>query len=156
MREQLPAEHRETKGVRSVGGVDQLGRVGRNTLTLADLIEELELEVHMSGCEENPFIHMARAEVITFSSRWEGLSTALIEALAVGTSVVSTDYPGGSREILADGELGALVPVGSVTNLAAAIQQGMLGKKDPERLQRWATDFSVTGAADEYLSHVCD
>jgi glycosyltransferase involved in cell wall biosynthesis len=68
---------------------------------------------------------MARAGVFVLSSDFEGLPTALIESLAVGTPVVSTDCLSGPREILQGGRLGELVPVGNVEALARGIERAL-------------------------------
>lgn len=78
-------------------------------------------DVALPGFRENATAYMAAAAVFVLSSAWEGLPTVLIEALAAGTRVVSTDCPSGPREILQDGRLGALVPVGDAAALAKAI-----------------------------------
>ena len=66
----------------------------------------------LPGFISEPYGYMAHADLFAFSSRWEGLGFVLIEALAVGTPVVSTDCPSGPREILADGRYGPLVAGG--------------------------------------------
>src|SRR5579872_4007428 len=71
----------------------------------------------------NPFAYLSRSSVFVLSSAWEALPTVLIEAMAVGTRVVATDCVAGPREILLDGELGPLVPVGDAAALAAAIRE---------------------------------
>ena len=60
----------------------------------------LEGEVHLLGFVENPFQYMAKADVAVFSSQTEGFSNAIIEALACGVPVISTDHETGAREIL--------------------------------------------------------
>jgi glycosyltransferase involved in cell wall biosynthesis len=77
--------------------------------------------VALPGFRENAISYMARSSVFVLSSAWEGLPTVLIEALAAGTRVVSTDCPSGPSEILDGGRLGALVPVGDVAALSSAI-----------------------------------
>lgn len=73
------------------------------------------------GSLAEPGAVMARARALVLSSRWEGLPTVLIEALAAGCPIVSTDCPAGPREILEDGRLGRLVPVADAAALASAI-----------------------------------
>ena len=74
----------------------------------------------------------------------------LIEALAVGTRVVSTDCPSGPREILQEGRLGALVPVGDATALAEAMARALECpdlRLPPDAL----TAFTLDAAVDHYL-----
>lgn len=87
----------------------------------------LDADIDLPGWIPNPYPSMAAADVFVLSSRWEGLPGVLIEALYCGARVVSTDCPSGPREIL-DGERhGALVPVGDITAIAAAIERALAG-----------------------------
>lgn len=96
---------------------------GEKRLELEQLVDTLELkeDVWMPGFVENPYAFMRRASVFVLSSKWEGLPTVLIEAMACGCRIVSTDCPSGPAEILEGGKWGRLVPVGDVDGLARAI-----------------------------------
>lgn len=74
-------------------------------------------DICLLGFSENPYPWMARADVFVLSSNSEGLPTVLIEAIACGASVISTDCPHGPREILQDGAYGILVPVNDVQQM---------------------------------------
>ena len=101
--------------------------------------------------DENPYRYMRLASVFVNSSRWEGLSSALLEAMASGTPVVATDAPFGTAEILANGRWGALVPVGDAVRLAQAIEATLDGERPSTRdLQRRAADFDASTCAIEY------
>jgi glycosyltransferase involved in cell wall biosynthesis len=108
-------------------------------------------DVVLPGFISNPFAFMARAAVFVLSSRYEGLPTVLIEALACGCPVVSTDCPGGAHEILEGGRFGKLVPVGDESAMAEAILWTLDRPPDPERLIARAQLFSGAAAADAYL-----
>lgn len=86
-------------------------------------IEDLGIrhDVRLPGFVENPWAYMRMCDVYAMSSRWEGLPTVLIEALASGARIVSTDCPSGPREILDGGRYGRLVPVGDAVALARAL-----------------------------------
>jgi glycosyltransferase involved in cell wall biosynthesis len=78
-------------------------------------------KVQLAGAIGNPLSWMRRAGVFVLASRFEGFGNVLVEALAAGTQVVSTDCPVGPREVLRDGALGQLVPVGDHSAMASAI-----------------------------------
>lgn len=81
-------------------------------LELEELIGSLGLQslVRMRGLVDNPHAHVKRADTMILPSLHEGQPLVILEALTVGTPVVATDTPG-SRSVLRNGELGALVPV---------------------------------------------
>ncbi len=99
--------------------VDQATRLGLGEL------------VSLPGFVANPYAFMARAGVMVLPSHYEGLPNCLLEALACGCPVVATASPGGSAEVLEQGALGALVPVGDASATAAAILEALHGAKRP-------------------------
>ena len=112
----------------------------------------IQADVYMPGFVENPFQYMARASVLVLSSAYEGLPGVLIQALACGCPVVSTDCPGGSSEILEDGNYGALVSIGNADEMAKAVLAELDDPTPREILLRRAEDFSVERAVNSYLA----
>jgi glycosyltransferase involved in cell wall biosynthesis len=96
---------------------------GEARAELEALVQRLGLDerVALPGFLPNPYAYMARSKVFVLSSIWEGLPTVLIEALACGCQVVSTDCRSGPREILEGGKWGRLVAVGAIDELAGAM-----------------------------------
>jgi glycosyltransferase involved in cell wall biosynthesis len=119
---------------------------------LENQIQSLGLAEHvlLPGFVDNPFPWMRRADVFVLSSRWEGLPGVLIQAMACGTPVVSTDCPSGPAEILANGRWGRLSPVGDVRALASAILDTLDDVSHPDVALR-AQDFGEEKAVAAYL-----
>ncbi len=126
---------------------------GEQRKQLEALVDHLQLndDVQMPGFVKNPYAYMVKADVFVLSSAWEGLVTVLIEALACGTPVVSTDCPSGSSEILEAGKYGRLVPVGDDQALAEAVIATMEEKVDSDRLIMRANDFTQDASVKQYL-----
>ena len=120
---------------------------------LESLVGELNLGDHVAlpGFVENPFAYMANAAVFALSSRFEGLPTVLIEAMACGCRVISTDCPSGPREIIENAGTGILVPVGDPASLAGAIHNCL--ETNPARVSSETWDrYTLPVAADQYLN----
>jgi glycosyltransferase involved in cell wall biosynthesis len=126
---------------------------GQERSALEGLVAELGLSdrVALPGFVTDAMGYMGHARLFVLSSAWEGFGMVLVEAMAMGTPVVSTDCPSGPREILRDGELGPLVPVSHPEALASAMLQVLDAPPDPARLQQRAEDFTSDRAAERYL-----
>lgn len=77
----------------------------------------------LTGELDNPYRVLSAASLHVLSSRWEGYPNVLLEALALGVPVVSTDCPHGPRELLDGGRYGRLAPVGDPVALARAMDE---------------------------------
>jgi len=108
-------------------------------------------DVALPGFVANPFAYMARAAMLVQTSRWEGFSNVVAEALACGCPVVATACAGGTSEILANGRFGRLVGVGDERAIAAAILATLVEAPPREELRRRAESFGMKAAVDRYL-----
>ncbi len=121
------------------------------------LAEELNIsdKVWFAGWRKNPFAIMSKCDLFVLSSAFEGFGCVLVEAMACGLPVVSTDCPSGPGEILEGGKYGVLVPVGDANALAGAIEKFI---KDNEHLKIYkklslerANDFDISAIAPVYI-----
>jgi len=112
----------------------------------------LENDVQLPGFVDNPYAYMAHCRLFVLSSQWEGLPSVLIQAMACGAPVVSTNCLSGPDEILAGGKWGRLVAVGDADALAAAMTEVLDSPCEqlPDVRLR-AQDFEKEKAVDAYL-----
>ncbi|OLL31191.1 hypothetical protein BTH42_13380 [Burkholderia sp. SRS-W-2-2016] len=138
-----------------VPGVDLviLGQ-GEERDALERLVAQLGIaqRVHLPGFI-SPHQAMARASLVVASSRFEGLSQVLIEALYQGARIVSTDCPSGPREVLDGGRHGTLVANGAIADLADSMVRELTtadadGAKATRRAR--AKDFSFDCIVPEW------
>jgi glycosyltransferase involved in cell wall biosynthesis len=116
----------------------------------------LAQRVVFTGYVADPFAWMMRAGVAICSSVYEGLCNAIIEALACGTPVVSTDCPYGPREILQDGRYGTLTPVGDAAAMAAGIETALVQAADRRFLMTRSLNYTSESAATKFLEIVAE
>jgi len=126
---------------------------GNQRESLARRVDELDIGDHadLHGFVGDPYPYMKKASLFVLSSDFEGFGIVIVEALACGCPVVSTDCPSGPREILDDGKWGGLVPVGDEAALTEAMDEALSKTHDPDRLRQRARDFSVDAAVDNHL-----
>jgi glycosyltransferase involved in cell wall biosynthesis len=126
---------------------------GKEREKLESLAKNLQLgnDFSMPGFVDNPYPYLKAADVFVSSSAWEGLPTVVIEALALGTPVVATDCPGGTREILQNGQYGYLVPVENPPALAKAVIDTLASPANRVKLEERGKEFSLQTATKQYL-----
>lgn len=107
---------------------------------------DLKERVMVFGFHENLFPWYAHASALVLSSDFEGMPSVMIEALGVGTPVVSTDCPSGPREVLAEGLQHWLVPPGDARALAERLQEVVRSppRIEPKMLERFSPQKSLS------------
>lgn len=114
---------------------------GESRAQLEALIERFNLQgrVQLPGITTDVAGMIRKASVFVLTSYTEGMPNALIEAMALGLPVISTDCPcGGPKELIRQGENGMLIPVGDVEALAASLVTLLEDTEFMEKLGRSA------------------
>lgn len=130
---------------------EKLVLVGTGDLLEASkkLVKDLEIEdkVIFTGFKKNPYPYIKHAKLMVVSSDFEGFSIAILEALALGTPIISTDCPSGPSEVL---EQQQLVPVRNIDEMAIKIKLATL---DPSLFKvNLHQKFFIPQTVDNYLN----
>ena len=131
------------------------GRRRRRLLTLASRLG-VAADFALEDFVPNPFPYIARADLFVLNSRWEGASNVLLEALACGCPIVASRAPTGIAELLLDGRLAPLVPVGDDDALAMAILDRLSQPRDAESLKARAVEHDLDRTLAAYLEVLAD
>lgn len=145
----------------------RLSRPGARLMVVGDGVLRPELEtlagelgiadrVIWAGFHLDPWPFYASANLFVLASQLEGQPIVLLEALASGLPIVSTDCPSGPREVLDDGRYGRLVPVGDVEALAEAMARALSSRSDPAELRRRAAELLESGSLERHLALLLD
>jgi len=110
--------------------------------------------VNFLGFKKNPFKYISKSDVFVLSSIYEGFANVIVEAMACGIPVVSTNCPSGPDEIITDGINGILVPVGDENAMSDAIIKILTDKDYAKSIadngRKRAQDFITENKVREY------
>lgn len=115
----------------------------------------LQTQIHFTGRVHNVQDYLLAADLFVLPSSTEGMSNALLEAMAVGLPVVATRVPG-NMQVIRDGENGLLVEPGNAEALTAAVTRLLSAPQEAERLARAARHtveerFTIHRVGEAYL-----
>ena len=118
---------------------------GEERKKLENLIENLNLQdrVFLPGIEQNIKSKIYNASIFALPSIYEGISNALIEALALGVPTIATDSSGGgSRSLIEDNVNGRLIEVNNIEVLKQAMEEMLLNPEKSEKIGIEASKIS--------------
>jgi glycosyltransferase involved in cell wall biosynthesis len=128
---------------------------GNERHNLERLIDSLDIrkQVLLPGFVKNPGDYLNRSNLFVFTSSREGFGNVIVEALGYGLPVISTDCFSGPSEILKDGEIGRLIPVGDLEMLKKVMLEEIGKPRTDSEVQARKTrakEFSVAKITDRY------
>ena len=126
---------------------------GSLRIDLENQVRTLNIAEHVKflGYIDNPYPYIKKADVLVLSSLWEGFGNVILESLAIGTQVVSTDCPSGPSEILNNGEFGSLSLLNDSDDLAKKIVEAVKRPYDKKMLVKRSRDFAEDKISQQYL-----
>lgn len=127
------------------------GELYKEISELISLQCQFDDSIKLLGFVDNPYSYIRAADLFVISSAWEGFGNVLVESLACGTKVVSTNYESGAAEILENGRWGVLVPVGDAGALANAILSSLNAGLPVGATESVMARFDSINIARQYL-----
>ncbi len=123
---------------------------------LESLVRKLDVvdDVSLPGYIDDLYMSLSEASLFVLSSRYEGFPNILIEALASGVPIVSTDCEYGPSEVIINEQIGRLVPVGDPEKLAEAIRGVLDDPPAKEARLRRVSEFTLSKTVNGYLSFI--
>jgi glycosyltransferase involved in cell wall biosynthesis len=127
-----------------------------------DEVRQLAIDLHLSDTvhflgrinDVNPYL--LAGDIFVLPSSSEGMSNALLEAMAAGLGIVASNIPG-NAQLIADGINGLLVPPGDVSSLSLALNclltdSALTAKLGKAAKQSAIENFSIDSVADRYIN----
>ncbi len=117
--------------------------VGAGEPSLKMLVAKLGLtnSVFFAGFDDNPYRWISRCDLFVLSSINEGFGNVIVEAMALGKTVVTTDCPTGPREITKGGQYGYLCKVKDELGMARTIVTAINSPINPEILMNESRQY---------------
>ncbi len=109
--------------------------------------------ITLCGRTNNPVEELIKSDVFVFSSNYEGMPNALMEAMAVGMPCISTDCPTGPRELIGNDERGLLIPVGDSQSMADAIISLIENPAMAEEMGKNAKQYVASSFSPASIAH---
>ena len=135
---------------------------GEEREKLESLISDLKLneKVILAGKDSHAIEKVAKSEIFVFTSRYEGMPNALLEAMACGLPCISTDCIAGPSEIIENNKNGILVEVDNVDEIAEKIIYIIENKDIANELGKNARkvkeDYSIDNIFNKYYNFIKD
>lgn len=124
----------------------------RNKLETLSRNLKINKYVHFLGWKENISLLLLNYDIFALSSYYEGLPLVILEAMAAGLPIISTDAPYGPAEILEEDKYGMLVPIGQSLALTEAMKDLIDNKKKRLNFARNALERSKYFSEEKMLT----